>query len=126
MRAPWIISMLLAGCTAAACTAAVGPEKAGAAVGPEKAGYEAKMTVSYQMSPNCRPREAMLNWLSRKFSERPIGRGVGRKGNLVEITVNDETSTWSEIVTSPLGVSCLIRAGQGWKDLTVERWRGGN
>ena len=37
-------------------------------------------------------------------------------GGLIEVLANRKT--WSIIITSPQGMSCLVAAGEGWRMIT--------
>ena len=39
-------------------------------------------------------------------------------GALLEIVMTPDGATWSMVLTSPGGISCLVATGEGW------RWRG--
>ena len=42
---------------------------------------------------------------------------VRKNGKLVEVLTNASGETWSIIITSPQGVSCLVATGEGWRKL---------
>ena len=74
----------------------------------------------------CGPHAEVLRWLDMKFAELPIGGGlitnmlplwdVGQN-QLAEILVS-KAGTWSIIVTSPEGKSCLVIYGDNWRAST--------
>jgi hypothetical protein len=37
-------------------------------------------------------------------------------GQLLEVLRSDSKQTWSILVTSPQGVSCIVAAGESWQD----------
>jgi hypothetical protein len=47
----------------------------------------------------------------------PNGIGLTDAGNLLEVLSADDGSTWSIIVTTPDGMSCLVATGEAWKEL---------
>ena len=66
----------------------------------------------------CNNRDAVLNLLSSKYKEAPVAFGVTNNGGLVEVlksTPSAKEDTWTIIITTPQGVSCLVAAGEGWK-----------
>lgn len=65
----------------------------------------------------CDERENVLKLLSKKYKENPVAIGVTNNGGLVEVLSANEGSTWSIIVTTPKGMSCLVAAGEGWRDI---------
>ena len=67
--------------------------------------------------PQCDNRDKVLTLLSDKYKESPVAIGVTNNGGLVEVLSTNEGTTWSIIVTTPNGVSCLVAAGEGWRAL---------
>jgi hypothetical protein len=60
--------------------------------------------------PKCGPRESQTAFLTEKFGESQIGRGLAMEG-LVEMWANPETGTWTVTVTAPDGTMCGVAAG---------------
>jgi len=65
--------------------------------------------------PQCDQRDSVIELLSQKYKEAPIALGVTHNGGLVEVLTNGNGKTWSIIVTTPQGMSCLVAAGEGWR-----------
>ena len=67
----------------------------------------------------CGPYEDVLRWLDAKFSEVPLGSCMisGPQRQLVEVLVSN-SGTWSIIVTSPQGRSCIVMYGDNWSAST--------
>ncbi len=68
-------------------------------------------------APQCNTRDYVLDLLSDKYSEAPIAIGVANNGGLVEVLATGDGDTWSIIITTPEGMSCLVAAGEGWQAL---------
>ncbi len=66
-------------------------------------------------APQCSPRESVLKMLQSKYKEAPVAVGVTNNGGLVEVLSTGQGETWSIIITTPQGVSCLVAAGEGWR-----------
>jgi hypothetical protein len=64
----------------------------------------------------CYPRDDLMAWLQETFDEAPIGVGVAN-GRLVELLTSKDGVTWTLIITSPEGVSCLVVGGEAWRQL---------
>ncbi len=73
------------------------------------------VSASAQAAPQCNSRETVLELLSEKYSEAPVAVGVANNGGLVEVLSTGDGETWSIIITSPKGMSCLVAAGEGWR-----------
>lgn len=62
----------------------------------------------------CDARADVLTHLKAKYAEAPAALGVTAIGQLVELIAAPDGKTWTLILTSPRGVSCLIAAGEHW------------
>jgi hypothetical protein len=65
----------------------------------------------------CGERESMVQRLERAFGEVQKGAGLVNAGQLVEVWRSDETGTWTILMTDPEGMSCIVAAGEGWRDI---------
>lgn len=63
----------------------------------------------------CDQRDSVLKLLAQKYKEAPVAIGVTHNGGLVEVLSTGSGTTWSIIVTTPTGMSCLVAAGEGWR-----------
>jgi hypothetical protein len=70
---------------------------------------------SASAAPQCDLRERAVAHLLEKYKESPVALGVTHNGGLVEVLTTADGSTWSIIVTTPQGMSCLVAAGDGWR-----------
>lgn len=68
-----------------------------------------------QSQPQCNERDNVLALLAKKYQEIPIAAGVTSTGSLIEVLTDSKGETWTIIVTSPRGMSCLVTAGEGWR-----------
>lgn len=66
---------------------------------------------------NCESREAVLDFLSSKYSEAPVAMGMSKDGGLVEILTSGPGATFTIIVTAPNGLTCMVAAGDSWESL---------
>jgi hypothetical protein len=67
--------------------------------------------------PQCNERDNVLELLAKKYKEAPIAAGVTNTGGLVEVLNDPKSGTWTIIVTTPQGMSCLVAAGEGWRNM---------
>lgn len=75
-------------------------------------------------APQCHDRETVLAIMAKKYAEVPVAVGVSNSGGLVEVLAAGDGGTWSIIVTSPKGMSCLVAAGEGWRWMPTEEGPG--
>ena len=66
---------------------------------------------------HCAKRDTVVGYLAQKYRESPVAIGVTREGALFEVLTDAKVGTWTAIVTTPEGMSCLIAAGDGWQQL---------
>lgn len=64
----------------------------------------------------CDSRDKILSTLAKKYSEEPIAVGLTSKGGLVEVLSTGDGNTWTIIMSTPDGKSCLVAAGEGWRE----------
>ena len=64
----------------------------------------------------CTARDGLLSQLEQKYGEVPVAIGVA-DGALIELLTTKDGTTWTIILTSPQGRSCLIASGEGWRPL---------
>ena len=67
--------------------------------------------------PQCNTRESVLRQLADKYGEAPVALAVTHNGGLLEVIAQPGGQTWSIIITSPQGMSCLVAAGEGWRQV---------
>ncbi len=73
--------------------------------------------VAAQQGQVCGQRDKVLGRLAQKYKEAPVAIGVTNKGALVEVLTTGDGDTWTIILSTPQGMSCLVAAGEGWRTL---------
>jgi len=71
-----------------------------------------------QRQLQCDDRDSVVDVLSKKYSEVTVAAGVTDTGRLIEVLTTTSGDTWTIIITSPEGTSCLVAAGEGWRGKT--------
>jgi hypothetical protein len=64
----------------------------------------------------CGNRADFIKALSDKYQETGKALGIAGQVNLVEVFAS-KAGTWTILVTTPEGKSCIIAAGSSWEDL---------
>ena len=80
------------------------------------AGIVALATSTATAQPKCDARDSVVKHLASKYKENPVAIGVTNSGGLVEVLSTKNGTTWTIIVTTPQGMSCLVAAGEGWRN----------
>lgn len=65
----------------------------------------------------CESRTAVLDFLSTRYSEAPVAMGLSKDGGVVEILTSGPGSTFTIIVTTPDGLTCMVAAGDSWESV---------
>lgn len=63
----------------------------------------------------CEQRGAVLAFLSHRYSEKPVAMGLAENGGLIEVLASHDGQTFTIIVTSPEGRTCMVAAGEDWQ-----------
>ena len=67
--------------------------------------------------PVCGPRDNFVDHLRGQYDEQPIGLGLTNGGGVIEVLAAPDGETWTIIVTTPGGRSCVVAAGHAWERL---------
>lgn len=62
----------------------------------------------------CAARKALVAELSEKYGEAPRALGLQQGRGVVELFANEASGSWTILVTSPEGISCLLAAGDAF------------
>lgn len=62
----------------------------------------------------CAPRDDIVSQLTQRFKETPEANGITPDGMLLEVFVS-EAQSWTILITSPKGVSCIAATGESWE-----------
>lgn len=62
----------------------------------------------------CAPHAELVAMLEKKYQEHVVTEGVTKTG-LVLIVYASNSGTWSVIMANPVGLTCMIAAGVGYK-----------
>jgi hypothetical protein len=63
--------------------------------------------------PVCGERDEIVADLENNFDETAQSIGLSSDGNLLEVFASSE-GTWTALLTTPRGVSCIIGTGEAW------------
>lgn len=68
-----------------------------------------------QTSRNCGPRDRVIERLASAYGESRQSIGLGGNNQVVEMYASIDTGTWTIIITSPNGLTCLVASGQSFE-----------
>lgn len=64
----------------------------------------------------CGERADFLTQLQKRHGETPSSIGLSSSGQVLEVLTSKE-GTWTILMTSPQGRTCLVAAGEAWENL---------
>lgn len=73
--------------------------------------------ASAQSQRNCGPRAAVVKQLADGYGETRQSIGLGSNNAMVEVFASTQTGSWTILVTTPSGVSCLVASGQSFEQV---------
>jgi len=62
----------------------------------------------------CAPRNEIVTQLAERFRETPEANGITPQGLLLEVFVS-KTRSFTVLLTTPQGLSCVAAAGENWE-----------
>ncbi len=68
----------------------------------------------------CSTRTNFLNELLSQHKENPIAMGLAANGSVLEVLASKD-GTWTILITSPNGTSCVVAVGDSWEALKVKQ-----
>jgi hypothetical protein len=66
----------------------------------------------------CAPHDEVAGLLAKNHQEKQQAIGLTGNGQLLEIFVS-QAGTWTAVVSTPSGQSCITAAGEGWENRLV-------
>lgn len=68
----------------------------------------------------CGKREGIVTQLENKYGETPQVMGFSKGAGVIEVYGNEDTETWTIIVTGPDGISCFMASGEAFEVMSVK------
>ena len=81
------------------------------------AAVAAHETPRRAVATTCGDRGAVAEQLMRRFKEVPVSIGLQSNGHVLEVFAAEKTGTWTLVVTTPEGHSCLFATGEHWQTI---------
>lgn len=74
-----------------------------------------------QAAPVCALHDGVIERLAERYGEQRVAWGMSSAKTMVEVIATKDGATWTIIVTDPGGMSCLVAAGEGWRNMDPVR-----
>jgi len=84
------------------------------------AGLAAALAIAIASSasaqPACLGHDKLVQMLDGRYSERPVAFGLEASGRLFEVFAAEDGATWTMVITTPEGASCVVAVGEEWQE----------
>lgn len=80
--------------------------------------FAALLPVSAQ-AVTCAPRPAVIERMAAEYGEVLHGAGLSQNGAVIEVYASPETGTWTIVVTTPTGLTCVVAVGEAWSRIKL-------
>ncbi|HSF63339.1 MAG TPA: hypothetical protein VLA78_03060 [Paracoccaceae bacterium] len=77
------------------------------------------LATEARANAQCAPRDQVITHLGTKYAETRRGIGIAANNTVMEIYASDGGS-WTIVVTTAQGLTCLVASGHGYESLTEE------
>lgn len=77
-------------------------------------------TGAASAEPRCATHNEISKQLERRYAEEPISLGLSSAGKLVQVFSTTDGATWTMVLTTPDGTSCVVAAGKHWQNLPTK------
>lgn len=67
----------------------------------------------------CGQRDNIVSQLEERYGESRRSMGLQQGRGIVEVWASDETGTWTIVITTPQGLTCLMAAGEAFQADTI-------
>jgi hypothetical protein len=67
----------------------------------------------------CNERSEVMKNLSANYSEAPAALGMASNGGVLEVMTSKDGKTWTVLLTTPDGKSCLVAMGNSWENIKL-------
>ena len=69
----------------------------------------------------CAPREAIIAQIAGQHGEAQQSYGLQQSGAVIETWANTDTGSWTVIMSTPDGMSCLVAVGEAFRTVKVKK-----
>jgi len=79
------------------------------------AGLAVALAAPASAQSACLAHDKLIQMLDGRYSEKPVAFGLEVSGQLFEVFAADDGATWTMVVTTPEGASCVVAVGEEWQ-----------
>lgn len=67
----------------------------------------------------CNKRSEVMKNLASNYNEAPTALGMASNGGVLEVMTSKDGKTWTVLLTTPDGNSCLVAMGNSWENIQL-------
>ena len=67
----------------------------------------------------CGDRTKIIAYLASKYKEVPRAMAITGGNTFMEIFISP-AGTWTTLITTPNGQTCIVASGEGWEDIAIK------
>ncbi len=75
------------------------------------------VSTAYANQTSCAKRGDVIAELNSRYGESPQSTGLMPNGHMLETFAHQQTGTWTILITTPEGTSCMIASGSAYESL---------
>ncbi len=64
----------------------------------------------------CMPHADLVDFLDMRYAESSTAIGLAGNGELLEVFTSGDGGSWTIVLTSPQGRSCVVATGEAWQE----------
>ncbi len=76
-------------------------------------------TAVHAAGAKCGERTRLIKALTDKYKEEPRAIGLSASGKAVFEVYTSKTGTWTIVMTTTTGVTCIMAAGDSWEEMII-------
>lgn len=80
------------------------------------AGFLVAASTTASAQSACLPHNKLVELLDGRYSEQRVAVGLENNGRLFEVFTSTDGATWTMVITTPDGASCVVAAGLEWHE----------
>lgn len=79
------------------------------------AGFATVAAAAASAQTACLSHDKLVQLLDGRYSEKPVAAGLEAGGRLFEVFAAPDGATWTMVITTPEGASCVVAVGKDWQ-----------
>lgn len=65
----------------------------------------------------CQTHDSLAKQLEERYAEKPVAAGLDAGGRLIVLFTSADSASWTMVMTTPAGESCVMAVGEYWREI---------